>query len=60
MTPKFVISDKPMETIKEAENKANSWYGAGQFDKKMRLYKVVEEYRPHIKYVKVKQWKPTK
>jgi hypothetical protein len=52
---KFVLSSHAFETIAESERKVTSWMMAGQFDQKCRLYKIIEEYRPAIKFVKVKK-----
>jgi hypothetical protein len=54
MKPKFVISTKKFETIKEAEDSITGWLSAGQFDQKMRLYKIAKVYRPIIKFKEVK------
>jgi len=54
MNPKYTISTKKFETIKDAENAITGWLAAGQFDQKMRLYKIVKTYRPIIKFKEVK------
>ena len=54
MNPKYTISTKKFDTIKDAENAITGWLAAGQFDQKMRLYKIVKTYRPIIKFKEVK------
>lgn len=47
---KFVASSNGFDTMKEAEEKVTGWLQAGQFQQKMRLYKVVKVYKPVIKF----------
>jgi hypothetical protein len=51
---KFVASSHGYESMKEAEESVTGWLQAGQFQQKMRLYKVVKVYRPTIKFKEVK------
>lgn len=54
MSKKFVVSSHHYESLKEAEQKVTGWLMGGQFDQKCRLYRIVEEYRPTIKFIKTK------
>ena len=49
----FVLSSNKFSSIKDAEAKATGWFNGGHAEQKMRLFKVVEEYRPVIKFIKV-------
>ena len=55
MNKTFVLSSDEFESIKDAENKVNGWFGSGDLKKKTRLYKVVETYSMKIKFIKRKK-----
>lgn len=50
----FVLSSKKFPSIKEIERKATGYLMGGKFDQKCRMFRVVEEYRPEIRFIKVK------
>jgi len=54
MINNFVVSSRGFGTKKEAEDKVSGWLMGGQFDQKCRLFKVVKEYIPKIKFVEKK------
>lgn len=56
----FVLSSSQFDTIKDAENKVNGWMQSGNLDhpiKKIKLYKAIETYDLHLKFVKRKKKK---
>ncbi len=45
---RFVPSSYEFSSMKDAENKLNGWFSAGQLKQKTKVYKVVKVYSMHI------------